>query len=493
MINKIRIPKKNIFYLTKRNLFIYIFFILLTLIYFYVGFSSYGYDDEFNNINIIEKSNLIDTIKFVNSVDKHPPLSYIFNWFLYHVFYNWNYVRGFISVTLIISIFNFYKYLKTSEKSINAILFFSFITTNPAILMWGTSIRWYSLYLIILFWILKKPPLASKWFIWKLPLGLLLLAYTNYITFIFALPLIIYYFYDAIHEIKKRKFSYLSIYLFTFFLYLYQFNILINIHLGNSTSQFQSYRNSSISYIASSLANQGTFPISIFGFLSIFSTLFILLFLIIDIYQTKKDIKYFAIYSLLLFTLFFSGLMGKYRNLVLLEPFKYLFFSSKKFKNNLIFLPICLIFLSNIHGSINVIMHKNTLKNDWNISVDKVLSKTNEIYNSCGEDVQIFHYSPLFGYHLKNQGYESTNLASDQKLNYNLINKNSTCVLFIKTFKGTLNKSKYNLILDIFDRSNLNLLEKYQFSRDNFFQFKQKFDPDFPEYAVTLNLFSHKD
>ena len=104
---------------------------------------------------------------------------------------------------------------------------------------------------------------------------------------------------------------------------------------------------------------------------------------------------------------------------------------------------------------------KNTLKNDWNISADKVLSKTKEIYNYCGEDVQIFHYSPLFGYHLKNQGYESSNLAADQKLNYNLINKNSTCVLFIKTFKGTLNKSKYNLILDIFDSSNLNLLEKY--------------------------------
>ena len=482
------VNKENNFFF--KRFFENVFFVLISGIYLYVAYTSFGFDDEFSNIKIIENNDLLNTIKIINSNDVHPPLSYVLNWLLYNSLKNWSYVRSLITVGLLASLLNFYRYLKFEKNNIQPFLVFLLISLDPSILMWGTSIRWYSFYLIVLFWLLIKPKRSTSWFLIKFPLGILILAYLNYITFLIFIPLSIYYFSDSVEIILRKKKTIIGLIFISSIFYLNQLIIFFNVHIENASGQISTLKSNLIGLFVSGLSNQGLFPISVFGLISIFSTLILFGFIFFQIFQEKKGFKYLIIYFIMLGSFFVSGIAGKFRNLTIIEPFKYISLGQIKIKNYITAILFTSLIVSNMVGISNVINHSNTTKNDWNISTSEVLDKTNDIYKTCGKKMQIIHYSNLFEYHLKNNKYDEINLYT-RDINNNLISQDSKCVLLIKTFRGSLSKNKYSLILDQFNNPKLKLKEVYKFSKDNYASLKRRLDSDFPDYAAILKLYVH--
>ena len=47
--------------------------------------NTYGYDDEFNTINIIESLDFRNMYRYLQSNDIHPPLSYLINKLLFNI------------------------------------------------------------------------------------------------------------------------------------------------------------------------------------------------------------------------------------------------------------------------------------------------------------------------------------------------------------------------------------------------------------------------
>jgi len=73
------------------NYFPLLYFFLLIL-YGFVGYSSFGYDDELFNIRLIERYGL-GAISIVQQTDVHPPGSYLVNWALFTLLGDWKLVR----------------------------------------------------------------------------------------------------------------------------------------------------------------------------------------------------------------------------------------------------------------------------------------------------------------------------------------------------------------------------------------------------------------
>ena len=129
---------------------IFLFFVsTLLTIYIFIASNSFGFDDEFNTINIIESLNFSSMYRYLQSNDIHPPLSYIFDKLLFNIFRDWSIVRVFLSIFVITSITNL-AYNFFEDLNIRSICLLIFLGFEPSILIWGTSIRWYTYYLIIL-------------------------------------------------------------------------------------------------------------------------------------------------------------------------------------------------------------------------------------------------------------------------------------------------------------------------------------------------------
>jgi len=86
------------------NKYIFPFLCLFLLVlYGLVGYLSFGYDDEFFNIDWISKYGF-GVIHLVQTHDVHPPGSYFMDWLLFTLLGKWALVRLFISLITAISL-----------------------------------------------------------------------------------------------------------------------------------------------------------------------------------------------------------------------------------------------------------------------------------------------------------------------------------------------------------------------------------------------------
>lgn len=111
------------------------------ILFLSIAYNSFGYDDEYWNIRMIEENSLIGLVTKIQTSDVHPPLSYIINFSLYKTFHNWQIVRLISALLYLVTLG--YAILKTKEKEAQLILIL-LLGFNPTIMLWVTSIRWYA-------------------------------------------------------------------------------------------------------------------------------------------------------------------------------------------------------------------------------------------------------------------------------------------------------------------------------------------------------------
>lgn len=91
------------------------------------------------------------------------------------------------------------------EKGIKFILFLIYLLAlNPAILMWGTSLRWYSYILPVLIWLMAIPK-NNKWH-WPKFLSIVVMGLLGHIIYFILLSVFLYYWLkDERKSNKKQK------------------------------------------------------------------------------------------------------------------------------------------------------------------------------------------------------------------------------------------------------------------------------------------------
>lgn len=487
---------------SKKNVLFYVeifLFTILAFLYLYVSYHSFGYDDEYFNIRQVREHNLLSLIQTIQQTDIHPPLSYIINKVLFSVFEDWTFVRMVSSVLFLASLFFFCR--KTKNPDIN-IFFLVFLGLNPSVLLWTTSIRWYAYVLPLLILLHIAPTYERKRYWWYFFTIGWLVCMLGYIGFLLGPIYFIYYWIQDKHKfIHKLKRVLLPGSLFIL-LYAYQLYIFITVHnrteLTGNQQVFDLFA-SIQSYIASAFSNQGLFPLSFFGILSIVGMLLICIHSLINIRAYLSNNAFLFLFAAVSVITIFTGVAGKIRNLFLIEPSKVSFMSigiSVKRGRWLWILGLLFVLLANLQGISNVVQHQQTTKNGWNIKMPETLTKLEEIERKNKTTIYFTHH-PSFSYHLttKNKMVVSfyNGLYFDSSLIKTRVQQLDTSklydIIFLVNYRGRSISEKYfQLMMKTIDamKTKAKQVDEYNLHEDPDFSIKQKFYPDYPRYTTRV-------
>ena len=485
----------------KRRLFIFeiLLFFIIAFLYLYVSYHSYGYDDEYFNIRQVREHHLLNLIQTIQQSDIHPPLSYIINKLLFNVFQDWTFVRMTSSLLFLTSLFFFCR--KTKNPLLN-IFFLLFLGLNPSVLLWTTSIRWYAYVLPLLVLLHIVPAYDRKWYWWYFFIISWLIGMLGYIGFLLIPVYFIYYWIQDNHKlIQKLKRILLPASLFVL-LYAYQFYIFITIHNRTELKGNQQVFDLSASiqsYVASAFSNQGLFPLTFFGILSIAGMLLICIHALINMRSYLKDYRFLLLFAALSVITVFTGVAGKIRNLFLIEPSKVSFMSmgiSVQRGRWVWLLGLLFVLLANLQGISNVVRHQQTTKNGWNLKMPETLAELEEIERKNKSTLYFTHH-PSFSYHLTTKHKQVVSLYNglyfDSSLIQTTIQKLDTAtsydIIFLVNYRGrSISENYFQLMMRTIDtmKTRAKQVDEYNLHEDPDFSIKQRFYHDYPRYTTRV-------
>jgi len=474
------------------NKYIFPFLCLFLLVlYGLVGYLSFGYDDEFFNIDWISKYGF-GVIHLVQTHDVHPPGSYFMDWLLFTLLGKWALVRLFISLITAISLIYAIVSIKNRNGIFSGIVLFILLGLNPAILLWCTSVRWYAFFVPVLVW-LSIVPKQQGWQYWaKCFGGLLILGYIGYAVFIFLIPILILYWIESKEETKDKIRNFILYGFLFLILYSYQLSVFLHVHIHNSDGQIFSLLKSLIGFYSAQISNQGVFPISLPGLLASIATLGIFTIIFYSNLRVNLKNKYFVTYSLATILSIITGLAGKFRNLVLISPWQAFWISTAKIEapqKKLFLFFLTFLTISNVWGDFNVITRQNTTKNDYNLPIKEILKDLSIENVKCKNDIVILCHSRSLSWNLENAGYRVLDPNSYTLLPKQVLLSKHKCLVVLKTWPGSMDAKQYQMLYDEIKLLSYASSVNSKFGRDDFYVLKNKFDSRYPEYSVEVTKY----
>jgi hypothetical protein len=478
-----------------------LFFAAMAILYCYIGYTSFGYDDEFFNIRIVRENSFRDMVGIVQSTDIHPPLSYILNYFFFKVFNSWNSVR---LVSAILFLFSFgYVVLKTKGHRMKWLVLL-LLGLNPTILLWGTSLRWYAYATPLILLLSVLPDYNNKLYWYRFFAIFLLIFYLGYIGFILFIPYFLFYWMNDHTAIKKKIMRLLVPATLFALAYAHQLYIFLTVHsktrLGPVNQQVFDLKTSLISVVSADLSNQGVFPLSVWGLMSIAGMGMVLLSSLLYFRELNKEKHWF---TFALSTLLFMavGIAGKIRNLVLLEPSRNLLIASavSGHKKKLAVIGLCFLLAANTAGVYHVVLHRQTTKNAWNIPLHETLETLKKMEDPLAEEVYFTH-SPTFTYYLTEA---DKNVISFYSIGYFDSSRIKTSVAeierdtaarknftFLLSYRGkSISVAHYDEMLAAMNGLKADSVVKRRLGPDRDHALKKRYFPDYPEYEVEIIKF----
>lgn len=484
-----------------RRLWFVLVAVALLSLYGWVGYTSFGFDDEFFNIALVEGRSLVDLWNVVQATDVHPPLSYVLNAALLRLTGDWSLVRLFTSLILAVSIiwYSFCLWSRTGWGS--GMCSLMLIGFCPSLLMWGTSLRWYALYLILLLWLLAIPARRDPRILWgwpriRLVSGLLLLGYTSYTTLFLAIPVAYVFIWCCGLDFKSRVQSWLASLLLFGLLYSHQLIIFLTVHYPNRAGQSGTLLHSLGGLMTAEFSNQGVFPLSLPGVISAAAMVVLMLLSLFSV--AKRGVatqRPLVAYGLSLLILVISGLAGKFRNFVVIDPLKGLWLSSLDAPSRRLgpvvswvtSWSLAVLLLTNLWGVANVALHRGTTKNNWNLPVAEGLARINDFSEHCAGQLLVVNHEQVFQWNLEHLGYRTLGPFATTKVLPG--RAEIECLVVIDTFRGAIDQQRFDRMMT----EARMLLKGHVVSRarlgfDPDFGFKQLLDPEFPAYSVEMTM-----
>ncbi len=466
----------------------WVFYMLVLVLYPMVAYQSYGYDDEFFNINLIQKFGF-KTISFLQHYDVHPPLSYLINLVLIRLLGSWSLVR--VSSGLLVSVTLIWA-TENERRNIGnqyALVLLALMAFNPALLMWCTGIRWYAYFLPVLLFLVFQPNRSGykAWLI--LGAGITLLAYIGYIAFILAVPLLLFYWW-SMPESPRVKLKQLTYVVPVFLvLYAYQFYVFFMVHLrGKGKELTFNVINNVRGYFVSQISNQGVFPISVAAIISILGFIGLagcILKYIFGHPDDKKSRQIIYVYILATSLLLVLGLGGKFRNLIVLIPFQIsllMHFYGVLKTNKVYWASLIFVILANIWGCVNVVRHKGTTKNSWNMPISETISALEQLHHK-DSSLLVFTHDPTLTFVLQQRNIHVVSTYNDHKSpGFDPVSE----IVFINTFRGSMSRRFYDSLMIEEKQIVCAGKQVFRLGYDPYFEWKNKLINDYPEYQIEV-------
>lgn len=484
---------------TKFKYLINSLFIVSAVIFLSIAYNSFGYDDEYWNIRMIEDNSLTVLISKIQNFDVHPPLSYIVNFSFYKLFNNWTAVRLLSSLLFILSLGYTLFRTKNNEAKLILLLLLGF---NPSIMLWVTSIRWYA-YAVPLLMILSHPlENNSKYYWYYFFIGFLLLSFLSYIGIILIIPYFIWYFIRNENSFTSKVKKIIAPAAMYIIAYAYQLYIFYTIHrLNNIKTNEQTFNTitSIKSYASSVLGNQAIFPTSIIGYISITSYLIVFIVLGFLLLKNKEYYKNYSVFIIASVLYILTGIAGKLRNLVLLDIAKSHLITNgihSKYKK-VLYIGLVFILMANVNGIYNVWTHQKTTKNAWNLPLNESIQLMNTLEDTSSKEVY-FTFHPTYTYYLTKShknviSFYSTLYFDSSKIKTNIdalsieTSNEKKNFNFIFTYKGrSIEDDHYKQMMEQMKAMQADSTKIFKLGFDGDYTLKQKIYPDYPEYTFYL-------
>ncbi|MDC0948827.1 hypothetical protein OAS86_05755, partial [Gammaproteobacteria bacterium] len=342
-------------------------------LYGLVAATSPGFDDEIYTIAAIE-SHGWEAVLGAQTGDVHPPGQYAIAFGLHDLLGDWPRVRSVLAGALVACLIGSAVRVRRRFGRRAGWVFIALIGLSPGMMMWGTSLRWFSGFLPILLW-LSLPPDRVSTRHWSLAaVGWWALAMINYVALLQVLSLIwIRWCADSRSSTLKRRDLLMAIALFVC-LWAPQAWILATVHLENASSQTGGLTPSAIGFVIGFLSNSGVFPLSLSGVMAITGTLALLMAMVgRSPLRSIRDNPYALALALGLLALLLTGLAAKARNWIVLVPWFALWAASANSRWPRLFAAaMMLIVVAQMVGTVNVVTHRHTVKNSWNLPLTEL-------------------------------------------------------------------------------------------------------------------------
>ena len=469
----------------QERLLLWLHFALILVVYAATGYYSPGFDDEYFNMMVVDRYGT-GVASYILKTDAHPPLSYLINAWLYKITGRWETIRMFSGMlTASAIIFTISKLGKNKGINFSLILIY-LLALNPTLLMWGTSLRWYSYLLPVLIWSMVIPQNA-KWHWSKLFFSVLVMGHIGHIIYFIFPSLFLYYWLKDPRETKVKSKALLVPALLSLVLYIPQLINFFKYYLPRRGGQTFSLSTSLLGTFSTNFSNQGLFPLSIPGLAAAMGTFIVIIQLLKKLKNEWKEPYLFPFLAAQIVFLL-SGIAGKMRNLFVTIPLQAIWFTEKfnATKSRWMMLAMGLIIYGNLVGTYNVIMHEDTTKNSWNLPVDQVKTFVLDKFKTDQSSVLIYCHDPIITWHLEKMGFPVRSIYANKEVNTK--NKKINHVVVIWTHPGVIPKKTMELFRFEISLIKYSSQSAYILGTDKYAGIKRKKEPTYPDELVKITL-----
>ena len=462
--------------------------IIPLILFSYTAYNSYGFDDEYFNINLAAKyASAIELVKdnlSGNFVDIHPFGQFLIDYLLVKVLGSWSLVRVFGALFASLSLWLYWLYVIKRENYSDplTILFaYLFICLNPSVLLWCTSVRWYT-YFMPLVCLLGSffSSKSNKYSFWGIYfLTALIMFYLESCAAIFIIASFILLLIQRRKLFKQEFKTILLLGTLSLILAARQIYLVIKVYLPHASHEIHSLFNTITQGGWHFLSGHAVMPLSVPGVMLIIANLLLIFFFVINLRKVLSR------YSCNLFVLSYSGFIitriGKVRNYINLSGLQGDFLSCvySCIKNKAVKIAILALYIAgNSWGIYNVINHTNTTKGSWNTPYKEIISFIEE-YNP-EKDFVLASHNPVLNWHAQQHGFRVIDVTQDLQA----LKAHTGKAIIVRTYRGSLHRNIFDEFNEYINSQKI-LLEK-KFGRDDFAGFKQRLDKSYPDYYAAL-------
>jgi len=201
---------------------------------------------------------------------------------------------------------------------------------------------------------------------------------------------------------------------------------------------------SAAGYYFGQVSNQGVFPLSPAGLLGLAGFLLAAFYILVKPGKHMLNNTFLLPYVVFTLSVVLLGFAGKFRNVVVLEPFYALVLCASPFltsRSKGYMLALGLIISSSVIGQYNIFQQEDTIKSSWNISTRKALRAVRTASQQCSNFAVLVH-DPTLTREYEALGYPVFGPLATRALPD--FPSEVPCVFVVRTYPGSMTKAAYN-------------------------------------------------
>lgn len=463
---------------------------VIAAVYALVAWFSLGYDDEFYNIALVERSHtLLATLAASTAADVHPVGQYALDFSLYWLLGDWSGVRVAGALALAFALWRLVETQLPTPRT-RWLAGLPLVALHPTVLMWGSGLRWTgyftALYVAAFLW--AKTPQRGRGVYWGgLAALLVVLLYLNFYALVLAVPLVAF----AVHQ--RRGGGRAELRPAALALALAAIAALPPVWmLATRQARHIPLQTGSLLTGVSEggqafLVNFGLFPLSWPGLACAALTAALAAgWLYAGLRRGRLDPTTLLVVASVAL-LIGCGLGAKARNFTPLLPVFMASLAAQALRPETPRAPRgALAGLAALQaiGLYHVAAHVDTAKGAWNYPVAATLAAVRDETAACGGRLVVAVYDPTFSYYLaKTPGVRVVGpFAADASPRVPA----GECLVALRTFRGSFAPSFLDRMIDELPASAANTRT---LGPDRYAAIKRRFDPDVPDAYVILDIF----